>query len=258
MGHLVVSWDIFDYHMDGEEWVSEDTAGIYYKVPGCKMLWNILWCTEQPLQQRITELKMTVLLMLRNSGLEDKHLVGIKKNFLFIFHNLPPTPFSLLFLPPWRRERLPTPALWSGEFHGLYSPWGCKESDMTEQLSVTFFTHKREGADNLIYWLLVPSSSSFWDLTVEIYPWILQDILFKKIIYLFIICFLAELGLRWCEGFFFSCGKWGLLSRRRAQAPCGGLSWCRAGVQGVQGAPLSASRAWAQSARFTASRAQAQ
>ena len=28
---------------------------------------------------------------------------------------------------PWRRERLPTPAFWPGEFHGLYSPWGCKE-----------------------------------------------------------------------------------------------------------------------------------
>ena len=23
---------------------------------------------------------------------------------------------------------------WPREFHGLYSPWGCKESDMTEQL----------------------------------------------------------------------------------------------------------------------------
>ena len=28
---------------------------------------------------------------------------------------------------PWRRERLPTPVFWSGEFHGLYSPWGHKE-----------------------------------------------------------------------------------------------------------------------------------
>ena len=36
---------------------------------------------------------------------------------------------------PWRRERLPTPILWPGEFHGLYSPWGCKESDTTEWLS---------------------------------------------------------------------------------------------------------------------------
>ena len=33
---------------------------------------------------------------------------------------------------PWRRERLPTPVFWPGEFHGLYSTWGCKESDTTE------------------------------------------------------------------------------------------------------------------------------
>ena len=33
---------------------------------------------------------------------------------------------------PGRRERLPTPVFWPGEFHGLYSPRGCKESDMTE------------------------------------------------------------------------------------------------------------------------------
>ena len=33
------------------------------------------------------------------------------------------------------RERLPTPVFWPREFHGLYSPWGCKESDTTEQLS---------------------------------------------------------------------------------------------------------------------------
>ena len=25
---------------------------------------------------------------------------------------------------PWRRERLPTPVFWPGEFHKLYSPWG--------------------------------------------------------------------------------------------------------------------------------------
>ena len=31
---------------------------------------------------------------------------------------------------PWRRERLPTPVFWPGEFHGLYGPWGCKESDL--------------------------------------------------------------------------------------------------------------------------------
>ena len=29
-------------------------------------------------------------------------------------------------------EKLPTPVFWPGEFHGLYSPWACKELDMTE------------------------------------------------------------------------------------------------------------------------------
>ena len=38
---------------------------------------------------------------------------------------------------PRRRDRLPTPVFWPGEFHGLYSPWGLKESDMTEQFSHT-------------------------------------------------------------------------------------------------------------------------
>ena len=28
-----------------------------------------------------------------------------------------------------------TPVSWPGEFHGLYSPWGRKESDTTERLS---------------------------------------------------------------------------------------------------------------------------
>ena len=30
------------------------------------------------------------------------------------------------------RERLPTPVFWPRELHGLYSPWGHKELDMTE------------------------------------------------------------------------------------------------------------------------------
>ena len=38
---------------------------------------------------------------------------------------------------PWRQERLPTPVFWPGEFHGLCSPWGRKESGMTEQLSLS-------------------------------------------------------------------------------------------------------------------------
>ena len=41
---------------------------------------------------------------------------------------------------PWRRGWQPTPIFLPGEFHGQrsladYSPWGCKESDMIEQIS---------------------------------------------------------------------------------------------------------------------------
>ena len=38
---------------------------------------------------------------------------------------------------PWRGELLPTPIFWHGEFHVLYSPWGHKELDTTEPLSLT-------------------------------------------------------------------------------------------------------------------------
>ena len=77
---------------------------------------------------------------------------------------------------PWRRDRLPTPVFlgfpcgstgkestcnagdlgfipglgrspgegkWPGEFHGLYSPWGRKELDTTERLSL--FTFQMSG-----------------------------------------------------------------------------------------------------------------
>ena len=39
---------------------------------------------------------------------------------------------------PWRREQLPTPVFWLGEFHGLYSSWGHKVSDTTDPLSLTY------------------------------------------------------------------------------------------------------------------------
>ena len=42
---------------------------------------------------------------------------------------------------PWRKERLPTSVFWPREIHGLYSPWGPKESDTTEQLSLTPFIY---------------------------------------------------------------------------------------------------------------------
>ena len=45
---------------------------------------------------------------------------------------------SNLLLGEGRRERLPTPVFWPGEFHELYSLWGHKELDMTERLSLCF------------------------------------------------------------------------------------------------------------------------
>ena len=41
---------------------------------------------------------------------------------------------SLGWEDPLEKERLPIPVFWPGEFHGLYSLWGRKESDTTEQL----------------------------------------------------------------------------------------------------------------------------
>ena len=39
----------------------------------------------------------------------------------------------------WKKEWLPTAVFWPGEFHGLYSPRGHKESEITE----TFTTHSQ-------------------------------------------------------------------------------------------------------------------
>ena len=39
---------------------------------------------------------------------------------------------------PLEKGRLPTPGFWPGEFHGLCSPLGGKESEVTERLSLHF------------------------------------------------------------------------------------------------------------------------
>ena len=46
---------------------------------------------------------------------------------------------------PWRWKWHPNPVFLPGEFHGEkslvgYSPWGRKESDMTEQLTLSLFS----------------------------------------------------------------------------------------------------------------------
>ena len=61
---------------------------------------------------------------------------------------------------PWRRERLPTPVFWPGEYHGLYSPCGCKELDTTERLSLSIsgFDKTKGWYSSLKFyiWILVP------------------------------------------------------------------------------------------------------
>ena len=48
---------------------------------------------------------------------------------------------------PLEEEMVPTPVFWHGESHGQrslvgYRPWGHKESDMTERLSLSLLTWK--------------------------------------------------------------------------------------------------------------------
>ena len=43
--------------------------------------------------------------------------------------------FTPGFLQVTEAEWLPTPVFWPGKFHGMYSPWGCKESDTSDRLS---------------------------------------------------------------------------------------------------------------------------
>ena len=43
---------------------------------------------------------------------------------------------------PWRRDKLHIPVFFPGEFHGRYSPWGQKESDTTEPLSLSYTSYK--------------------------------------------------------------------------------------------------------------------
>ena len=60
---------------------------------------------------------------------------------------------------PWRRKWQPTPVFLLGESHGQrslanYSPWGCKESDMTKKLSLSYFYMEKEMAtrSNILAW----------------------------------------------------------------------------------------------------------
>ena len=60
---------------------------------------------------------------------------------------------------PWRREWLPTPVFLPGEFHGQrslagYSPWGHKELDTAEWLTLSFLLGQGSSLLCLLCWNL--------------------------------------------------------------------------------------------------------
>ena len=68
-----------------------------------------------------------------------------------------PSFYPLVGKIPWRRKWLPTPVFLPGESHGQrslvgYSPWGCKESDMTEAIQHAYW----------MYFLVCSCVDSFW------------------------------------------------------------------------------------------------
>ena len=64
---------------------------------------------------------------------------------------------------PWRRERLPTPVFWPGEFHGLYSPWIAKSWTRLND----FHFHYRWGFSSFILPSLFSSQYNYISFSVK-------------------------------------------------------------------------------------------
>ena len=70
---------------------------------------------------------------------------------------------------PLEKERLHTPVFWPGEFHWLYSPWGHKESDTTERLSLSHFMQDPSSLTRDQIPALAARSFNHW--TIRELPW---------------------------------------------------------------------------------------
>ena len=58
---------------------------------------------------------------------------------------------------PLEKRKATMSIFWPGEFHELHIPWGCKELDKTEQLSLTQSSHRVCGKSLFSEWIsLVP------------------------------------------------------------------------------------------------------
>ena len=65
---------------------------------------------------------------------------------------------SLAWEVPLEKGKATTPVFGPGEFYGLYSPWGRKESDMTERLSLHLFSETLQNfhEPHSVYLLTIP------------------------------------------------------------------------------------------------------
>ena len=81
-----------------------------------------------------------------------------------------------LGISPGEREWVPTPVFWPGEFQGLYSPWGRKELDTAEWLTLSF-SPSLESYDKPRWWieyitlLTCPSSQSYSFSSSHVWMW---------------------------------------------------------------------------------------
>ena len=71
---------------------------------------------------------------------EMKAVLLIKKIYIYAIYNMHILR-EYYYIHPWRRKQLLTPVFWPGEFHGQYSPWGLKEWNTTERLSLSHYIH---------------------------------------------------------------------------------------------------------------------
>ena len=107
-------------------------SGILLEVP------FLVTCSSLPIKHWVskTSIFLTPIISLRvfpcgSAGKKKKK----KKNLSAMWET---SVWSLGWENLLERGKLSTPVFWPGEFHGLYSPWGCKESDMTEHLLLHF------------------------------------------------------------------------------------------------------------------------
>ena len=65
--------------------------------------------------------------------------------------------WSLVGKIPWRRERLPTPVFWPGEFHGPYSPWGSQKVGHDWETFILHSSHIHINRHFILHSLVIPA-----------------------------------------------------------------------------------------------------